>query len=266
MQLGQQQLELLRPGVRQARREGAPDRGQRARYQIYKQLEDMLVGPDGALPIVADLLVHVRPAGAPSVSGHVEPEPPRPDRPDEGQGGREVARDIGRRGSGPAARSENSLPGRADRVTKFVIRRLVWTIPVMLLVDPDDVRDDAADQGEPVPQVGARDPGRDPGEPRIASSGSTSPGTPSTGSTLKGVFTLDLGPSMVLRSQTVNDIVAAHFPKSLELGGLAFLFAVIFGIPLGMIAALKANSALDYLRCSSRTSGSPCRASSSRPC
>src|SRR6188472_2891973 len=67
------------------------------------------------------------------------------------------------------------------------------------------------------------------------------------GKYVQGVFTLDLGPSMVLRSQSVNDIVAAHFPKSLELGGLAFLFAVIFGIPLGMIAALKANSALDYL-------------------
>jgi ABC-type dipeptide/oligopeptide/nickel transport system permease component len=50
----------------------------------------------------------------------------------------------------------------------------------------------------------------------------------------------------VLRNQTVNDIVAEHFPKSLQLGGLAFLFAIVFGIPLGMLAGLKANSARDY--------------------
>ena len=50
---------------------------------------------------------------------------------------------------------------------------------------------------------------------------------------MKGVFTFDLGPSLVLRNQTVNDIVSEHFPSSLELGGLAFLFAVVFGVPLG---------------------------------
>jgi ABC-type dipeptide/oligopeptide/nickel transport system permease component len=50
----------------------------------------------------------------------------------------------------------------------------------------------------------------------------------------------------VLRNQSVNDIVAEHFPKSLQLGGLAFLFAAVFGIPLGMVAALRANSVFDY--------------------
>ena len=63
---------------------------------------------------------------------------------------------------------------------------------------------------------------------------------------VKGVATFDLGPSLVLRNQTVNDIVREHFPKSLELGGLSFLFAVCFGIPLGMISALRANSFTDY--------------------
>jgi oligopeptide transport system permease protein len=63
---------------------------------------------------------------------------------------------------------------------------------------------------------------------------------------VKGVFTFDLGPSLVLRSQDVNDIVRSHFPKSLELGGLAFLFAVVFGIPLGVASALGANTWRDY--------------------
>jgi oligopeptide transport system permease protein len=63
---------------------------------------------------------------------------------------------------------------------------------------------------------------------------------------VKGVFTFDLGPSLVLRNRDVNDIVATHFPKSLELGGLAFLFAAVFGIPLGALAALRANTWADY--------------------
>ena len=31
---------------------------------------------------------------------------------------------------------------------------------------------------------------------------------------VKGVATLDFGPSLVLRGQTVNDIIKEHFPKS----------------------------------------------------
>jgi len=63
---------------------------------------------------------------------------------------------------------------------------------------------------------------------------------------VKGVFTLDLGPSLVIRGRDVNDIVKTHFPKSVELGLYAFIFAVVVGIPLGMVAALKHNTAIDY--------------------
>ena len=63
---------------------------------------------------------------------------------------------------------------------------------------------------------------------------------------VKGVATLDLGPSLVLRNQTVNDIVKEHFPVSIWLGVLAMLFAIVVGIPLGILAALKQNSAFDY--------------------
>jgi ABC-type dipeptide/oligopeptide/nickel transport system permease component len=63
---------------------------------------------------------------------------------------------------------------------------------------------------------------------------------------VKGVATFDLGPSLVLRNQSVNDIVRAHFPISLQLGFLAMVFAVVLGIPLGVIAALRPNSVFDY--------------------
>ena len=63
---------------------------------------------------------------------------------------------------------------------------------------------------------------------------------------MKGVFTFDLGPSLVLRGQGVNDIVKEHFPKSIELGFYAFVFAILVGVPLGVIAALRHNTAADY--------------------
>jgi ABC-type dipeptide/oligopeptide/nickel transport system permease component len=55
---------------------------------------------------------------------------------------------------------------------------------------------------------------------------------------VKGVFTFDLGPSLVLRGRSVND--------SLELGLYAMIFAILFGIPLGVIAALRHNTVFDY--------------------
>jgi ABC-type dipeptide/oligopeptide/nickel transport system permease component len=63
---------------------------------------------------------------------------------------------------------------------------------------------------------------------------------------VKNVFTFDLGPSLVLRNRTVNEIVEEHFPNSLELGTYAFLFGVLFGVPLGVLAALRHNTILDY--------------------
>jgi ABC-type dipeptide/oligopeptide/nickel transport system permease component len=63
---------------------------------------------------------------------------------------------------------------------------------------------------------------------------------------VKGVFTFDFGPSLVNRNRTVNDIIAAHFPNSIELGLLAMAFAVLIGVPLGVIAALRHNSYVDY--------------------
>jgi ABC-type dipeptide/oligopeptide/nickel transport system permease component len=63
---------------------------------------------------------------------------------------------------------------------------------------------------------------------------------------VKGVFTLDLGPSLVVRNRTVNEIIREHAPKSIELGVLAFVWAIVLGIPAGIFAALKHNTVIDY--------------------
>jgi len=66
------------------------------------------------------------------------------------------------------------------------------------------------------------------------------------GSLAKG----DFGPSFKYPNRTVNEIIADKLPVSLELGLLSLSVALLFGLPLGVIAAVKRNTIFDYV-CSS---------------
>ncbi|HTO03620.1 MAG TPA: ABC transporter permease subunit, partial [Opitutus sp.] len=66
------------------------------------------------------------------------------------------------------------------------------------------------------------------------------------GNLLKG----DLGPSFKYPNRTVNEIIADKLPTSLELGSWSLLVALLIGLPLGVLAAVKRNTWIDYL-CSS---------------
>ena len=57
----------------------------------------------------------------------------------------------------------------------------------------------------------------------------------------------DLGPSFKYKDFTVTELVAQGFPVSLELGLWAIGLALLIGLPLGVIAALRRNSTVDYL-------------------
>jgi oligopeptide transport system permease protein len=66
------------------------------------------------------------------------------------------------------------------------------------------------------------------------------------GSLAKG----DFGPSFKYPNRTVNEIIGDKLPVSLELGLLSLAVALVFGLPLGVIAAVKRNTFFDYI-CSS---------------
>lgn len=57
----------------------------------------------------------------------------------------------------------------------------------------------------------------------------------------------DLGPSFKYANRSVNEMIASTFPVSLQLGGLALGLALLFGITAGVLAALRPNSAMDYV-------------------
>jgi ABC-type dipeptide/oligopeptide/nickel transport system permease component len=62
---------------------------------------------------------------------------------------------------------------------------------------------------------------------------------------LRGVVTLDFGPSLSFRNMRVNELIKELAPRSLELAGLSFLWALALGIPIAVLAALRPGSAFD---------------------
>lgn len=67
------------------------------------------------------------------------------------------------------------------------------------------------------------------------------------GSYMWNVLQGDLGVSYSYQSRGVTEILLDGLPKTATLGGVAFLLAILIGVPLGMAAALKQNSIIDYV-------------------
>jgi len=130
-------------------------------------------------------------------------------------------------------------------MAQFIVRRVFWTIPVILLVILMTFGMMKAIKGNPFRNTERNIPAA------IQANLNREyhldkPWYEQYAYYVKGVFTWNLGPSMLQRNQTVNDIVSETFPVSAELGGLAMLFAIIVGIPLGILAALRQNTIFDY--------------------
>ncbi len=129
---------------------------------------------------------------------------------------------------------------------KFVVRRVLWTIPIILLVIFMTFLMMRAIKGSPFRRSERAVP------PAVLANlnrkfGLDRPWYSQYFQYVKNVATLDLGPSLVLRNQDVNGIVREHFPISAQLGGLAMLLAIVVGVPLGILAALRANRITDYI-------------------
>ena len=62
----------------------------------------------------------------------------------------------------------------------------------------------------------------------------------------KNALRLDLGPSYKYPGRQVREIIAEALPVSAELGGWALLVALLVGVPVGIVAALRQNTGWDY--------------------
>ncbi len=63
---------------------------------------------------------------------------------------------------------------------------------------------------------------------------------------IKGIVQGDLGHS-TFTSQPVLASILERLPVTLELAGFSLLFAILIGVPVGAIAAVKRNTIIDYL-------------------
>jgi len=64
---------------------------------------------------------------------------------------------------------------------------------------------------------------------------------------VKNILQGDFGESYSYRPQQVSDIIARTMPTSLWLGTMATMFAVTFGMTLGVLAAVNQNGIIDYI-------------------
>lgn len=131
-------------------------------------------------------------------------------------------------------------------MTKYIIRRLLWGIPVLLMVAlitfvlvrniPGGPFDFAGDRS--LPETVRRN--------LEAKYHLDDPLWKQFVDYIADLLRGDLGPSFRYRSQTVNDIIGQSLPVSAQLGFLALMLGIAIGIPAGIIAALKQNTFWDY--------------------
>lgn len=154
---------------------------------------------------------------------------------------------------------------------RFILNRVLWLIPVVIVVAAVTfflmyrAPGGPWDRDKPLPQAtvdqlnrkfhldvprwlnlsGAQDQFND-GEHNPYTLGKTLVNTQFF-NYMANVFQGDLGPTYASRgSESVQDLIRKKFPVSLKLGVVAVLFAIVVGIPLGLAAALKQNSTVDY--------------------
>lgn len=71
-----------------------------------------------------------------------------------------------------------------------------------------------------------------------------------------GVFQFDLGPSYASKgAESVQEVIIEKFPISAKIGFVGIIFAVAVGVPLGILSALRQNTWLDYVSLFTSTIG-----------
>jgi len=129
-------------------------------------------------------------------------------------------------------------------VTRFIIRRILWLVPVLLFVSLITFTlmhltpGGPWDKDKPVSaQVQAN---------LNAKYNLDKPAWQQYVLWIQGVAHGDLGPSYTYQDRSVTEIILQGLPTTASLGGLAAILALVVGVPLGVVAATRQNTAVDY--------------------
>jgi oligopeptide transport system permease protein len=138
-------------------------------------------------------------------------------------------------------------------MTAYFIRRLLWLVPVLLFVAAitfvlmHSVPGGPWDRDKPLPPAAVEQLNR--------KYGLDQPLWEQFGRYLLGLLHGDLGVSYRQSDRPVSEVIGDGIKVSATLGGLAMLVSAVVGLPLGIVAALRRNRALDYLSVSLATLG-----------
>jgi oligopeptide transport system permease protein len=138
-------------------------------------------------------------------------------------------------------------------MTAYLIRRLLWLVPVLLFVAAitfalmHSVPGGPWDRDKPLPPAAVEQLNR--------KYGLDQPLWEQFGRYLLGLLQGDLGVSYRQSDRPVTEVIGGGIKVSATLGGLAMLVSAAVGVPLGIVAALRRNRALDYLSVSLATLG-----------
>lgn len=131
-------------------------------------------------------------------------------------------------------------------MTKYIIRRLLWNIPVLFLIAATTFGLSRALPGGPFDFAGDRSLPESVRENLKRKYNLDAPVYVQFADYMMDLMRGDLGPSFRYRNLTVNDILKQTFPISFQLGILSLALGLLIGIPAGIIAALNHNGWLDY--------------------
>lgn len=151
-------------------------------------------------------------------------------------------------------------------MSKFVVRRLMWLIPVLLIISLVTFFLGHLAPGGPFDRdVMQR---QLPAETIALLNRKYHLNAPLWQQYLlymDGALHGDLGPSFQYKGVSVTDLLFSAPPgrpawesrmgRTAELGGFAFLFAILVGLPLGVLAALRHNTLTDYISLFTATCG-----------
>ncbi len=131
---------------------------------------------------------------------------------------------------------------------RYAVERLMWLIPTLLAMALVTFIVMHATPGSPLdPQAPNANPLPPELQKNLAEKYGLDKPLPVQFLTFVGnALRFDFGFSYQYKSRTVAEIIANTFPVSLQLGAMAFLFAVIGGVTLGALAAMNQNSPIDY--------------------
>ena len=131
-------------------------------------------------------------------------------------------------------------------MTAYIIRRLLWIIPVLFAITLITFTLMHLVKGGPF----------EPGDAKASEAGRAAlvqkyhlndPVYVQYVNYMKSLMQGDFGPDLKNPGLSVNEILARNWKPTVELGIYTTIYVMVFGISMGVLAAIKKNSWMDYL-------------------